>query len=148
MKDIWDPFEEMKRFRREMDKMFDDFWAEQKKIMKRTGIQLRQPLVDVRDKKNAIEITAELPGIDKKDIIINVEPERIEIKAKKKEEIEVKKKDFYRQERSYSGFYRAFTLPAIVNPDKAKSEFKNGVLKITLPKVAQLKKKAKKLLLK
>ena len=144
--EIWDPFEEMKNFRKQMDKMMEDFWAKERSLMKRMDIQ--EPSVDIENKKNELAITVDLPGIDKKDIEINVEQDRIEIKAQKKKEAEVKKKNFYKQERAFSGFYKAFSLPAIVNPDKAKSSFNNGILKISLPKIRELPKKNKRLAIK
>lgn len=142
--EIWDPFEEMKKFRKEMDKMFKDFG----KISLPKGLKLREPLVDVVDKKNKLEITAELPGIDKKDVKISVEEDKVEIKAEKRKEKEEKKKNFYRQERSYRGFYKALTLPTMVNPDKAKVKFDKGVLTLELPKSKQLPRKRKVLSLK
>ncbi|MBD3259870.1 Hsp20 family protein [Candidatus Woesearchaeota archaeon] len=146
MKDLWDPFEEMKKFREKMDRMMEDFWSKERSLMKNMGV--KELSVDIEDKKNQIEINADLPGMDKKDIDVTVEKDRVEIKAKKKKETKEKKKNYYRQERAYSGFYRAFSLPAVVNPDKAKSSFKNGVLKITLPKTKSLPKKSKKLAIK
>ena len=128
--EIWDPFEEMKKFRKDMDKVFNDFG----KISLPKGLKLREPLVDVVDKKNKIVVTAEIPGVDKKDVKVKIEESRIEIKAEKKKEIKVKKKDFFRQERSYSGFYKMISLPSRVNPKKAKKTFKNGLLKIELLK--------------
>ncbi|MBU0470104.1 MAG: Hsp20/alpha crystallin family protein [Nanoarchaeota archaeon] len=135
--EIWDPFEEMKKFRKEMDKMFQDFG----KISLPKGLKLREPLIDVIDKKNELEITAELPGIDKKYLKISVDKDKVEIKAGKKEEKEEKKKNYYQQERSYRGFYKAFTLPARVDPDKAKVKFDKGILTLELPKLKQLPQK-------
>ncbi len=144
--ELWDPFEEMRNFRKQMDKMMEDFWAKERSLMKRMDI--KEPSVDIEDKKNELKITADLPGVDKKDIEINVGQDSIEIKAQKKKEAEVKRKNFYRQERAFSGFYRALSLPAIVNPDKAKSSFKDGILKINLPKIRELPKKSKRLAIK
>lgn len=147
MKELWDPFKEMENMRKEMNRMFENFWSKEKKVLK--GMKLKQPAVDIENKKNEVVVKADLPGIDKKDLEVNVSSDRVEIKAKVKKEKEVKKKDYYKQERAYSGFYRAFSLPAIVNPDKAKTGFKNGMLKINLPKVKEIpKKKTKKLAIK
>ncbi len=144
--ELWDPFEEMKNFRRQMDKMMEDLWAKERNLMRRMDI--KEPPIDIEDKKNELEITVDLPGVDKKNIEINIEQDRIEIKAQKKKEVEIKKKNFYKQERAFSGFYRAFSLPAIVNPNKAKSTFDNGILKITVPKVKELPKKSRRLTIK
>jgi len=146
--DIWDPFDEMKRFRKDMDKMFDNFWGVQRNLMKKHEAELRAPAMDIEDKKDSYEVSIELPGIDKKDITVTVEENRVEVKAEKKEEEESKKKDYYHHERSYTGFYRAFSLPGTVNPDNAKSSFKEGLLTITLPKVEQIKSKKKVISLK
>lgn len=138
--ELWDPFEDMKKLRKEMEKTFVNFWKETKPKLAKT-LKVRSALVDVEDKKKEIVITAELPGIDKKDIKVSVKEDVVEIKAERKFEKEEKKKNYYRKERSYSGFYKKLTLPSPINPDKAKSSFKNGVLTITLPKLKQVKKK-------
>ncbi len=135
----------MKNFRKDMEDMFDNFWTKERKLVNKTGFEVKKPSVDVEDKKNGFVVTADLPGVDKKDIDVTVEEDRVELKAEKKTKKEEKKKDYYRQERSYSGFYRTIPLPAEVVPDKAKSKFDNGVLKLTLPKVKKIKKNSKKL---
>ncbi len=130
--ELWDPFRQMRRVRRRMFEMFPtpDFFGD-----------IRQPLVDVIDKGKTLHVAAELPGMDKKDIDINVEETSIEIKAKAKQETkkEKKKEGYYFHERSYQSFYRRIPLPAEVNAKSAKAEFKNGILTVELPK-----KKAKK----
>ncbi len=96
----------------------------------------RQPLVDVMDKGAEIVVSAELPGVDKKDIELNVEENTISIKAESKEEVEKSKEEegYYFHERSYSSYARTIPLPAEVIPEKASAEFKNGILTVTLPK--------------
>jgi HSP20 family protein len=144
--EIWDPFEEMRALRRQMDKIFEDFWVKERGLMR--GIDIKEPSVDIEDKKREIVVTVDLPGVDKKDIEVHVEQDRIEIKAMKKMEKEMKKKNYYRRERAFSGFYKACSLPALVDPNKAKSSFKNGVLTINLPKIEGLPKKSKRLAIK
>lgn len=147
MKDLLDPFYEIKKFRKEMDNIFNNFWKKERKLFNVVKTKLREPLVDIEEKKNELIVNAELPGIEKKDIKVIVEEDKIELKAERKEEKEEKKKNFYRKERSYSGFYKAFSLPARIDPQKAKYSFKDGIFKIMLPKTKQLGKK-KVLLLK
>ncbi|MEM2933079.1 MAG: Hsp20/alpha crystallin family protein [Candidatus Pacearchaeota archaeon] len=96
--------------------------------------EFREPLVDMEETENELKLSVELPGISKEDIDIDVTPDTITIKAKKKEAIEEKKKGFYRAERSYKGFYRSMTLPCRVIPEKAEASYKDGILTITLPK--------------
>lgn len=131
--EIWDPFEEMKKMRKEIERTFEDFYkkpvfkAEKKPMM-------REPLTDIMETDDSVVAKIELPGVDKKDIDLKITDNMLGIKAEKKHEEEVKKKGFFRQERSYIGFQRAFTLPAKVYPDKAKAEFKNGILTVEIPK--------------
>lgn len=103
-------------------------------LFPRPFFKINEPRTDIENKAKTIEITAEMPGINQKDIKIHIERNRVEIKAEQKQETAIKKKNFYRQERSYTGFYRAFNLPTAVNPKKAKTVLKNGLLKIVMPK--------------
>jgi len=147
--DIWRPFEAL---RKEIDRAFDvfgdDFWprpfrsaALERKWPKQF---VAAPAVDVAESDKAYEITAELPGIEEKNIEVNVANDKITVKAEKKEETEQKKKDYYVSERRYGSFERQFGLPEDVDADKIEATFKNGVLKVTLPKTAEAQKPAKK----
>ncbi|OYT32465.1 hypothetical protein DRJ22_01020 [Candidatus Woesearchaeota archaeon] len=144
--EIWNPFEEINKIRKQIDKIMDAFWLKERELIKKTNMKI--PSVDIENKKKEIEITADLPGIDKKDIEVYLDQNKIEIKARKKRETEIKKKNFHMQERSFNGFYRLFSLPALVDPEKATTSFKNGVLKIRIPKIKELPRKTKKLLIK
>jgi len=137
--EVWDPFGEMKRFRKEMDRVFENFFRSEKKLFGKR-LEIRAPLTDIQETGKEVIVKAEMPGIDKKDIKIKVTDNIIEIKAEKKEEAEVKKKGFFRQERSYKGFHRAMTLPAEVVAGKTRAQYKNGILTVTMPKVKQIKK--------
>jgi HSP20 family protein len=86
-----------------------------------------------------------LPGLDEKNIEVNVDNGGLTIKGEKKEEKEEKQKGYYVSERSYGSFERYFGLPNGVYADKIEASFKNGVLKVTLPKTAKAQKPAKKI---
>jgi len=103
------------------------------------------PAVDVADKDNGFEITAELPGLDEKNVEVTVANDILTIKGEKKEEKEEKEKDYYRSERRYGSFERSFELPAGVDQNKIEAKFEKGVLKITMPKTLEAQKKAKKI---
>ena len=134
MWDIYDPFDEMRSMTKRMNDLFKpDF----KGIMK-------QPLVDIKETDKEVIVTADMPGIEKKDIDLDITEDMISIKAEKKHEAEIKKEGFYRQERSYAGFARQFALPAKVIAEKAEAKLKDGVLEITIPKM-QIKEKKKKI---
>jgi HSP20 family protein len=103
------------------------------------------PAVDVVDKGNSYQITAELPGLGEKDVEIAVADDVLTIRGEKKEEKEERKKDFYRSERRFGSFERSFELPAGVDQGKIEASFKKGVLTITMPKTEEAQKKTKKI---
>lgn len=101
--------------------------------------------MDVCEREKEYEITAELPGMDTSNIDVKLANGMLTIKGEKKEEKEEKQKDYYVSERRYGSFERYFALPDGVDADKIGASFKNGVLKVTLPKTAEAQKPAKKI---
>jgi len=100
------------------------------------------PATDVFEKDGALHIRAELPGMTDKDVEIEITADAVTISGEKKEEHEVKEKDYYRSERTYGAFSRQVALPAGADIDQAKAQFKDGVLQIDVPlKVVEAKKK-------
>src|SRR6266567_90639 len=94
----------------------------------------RDPFGYLRNQDKEIKVSAEIPGVEPKDIDVSVEDGILTIKGEKKYEREEKEKGQYRMERSYGSFERTIELPAEVDESKAKAEFKKGVLRLTLPK--------------
>jgi HSP20 family protein len=94
------------------------------------------PRMDIGETDKAIEITAELPGLEKKDVELNVADNLLTIRGEKKNEREEKNKDYHLVERSYGSFSRSVELPAGVNVDNITAEIANGVLKVTVQKPA------------
>ena len=147
----WHPFETL---RNEMNRVFDDFgegfWRRPfRSLAAFERAWPRQfaaaPVVDLAETDNAYEIAAELPGMEEKNIAVNLANGGITIRGEKKEETEEKKKDYYISERRYGSFERYFDLPEGVDADQIAATFKNGVLKVTLPKTAEAQKPAKKI---
>jgi HSP20 family protein len=103
------------------------------------------PAVDFTETEKAYELTAELPGIDEKNIEVNVANGILSIKGEKQEDKEEKKKDYYIRERNFGSFERSFQVPDGVDADKIEAGFKKGVLTITLPKKPEVQKAAKKI---
>ena len=97
------------------------------------------PRVNVTEDNENLYVHAEIPGVDKNDIKINVVGDVLTISGEKKSEQKDEKKNYYRIERNYGSFSRSFTLPAEVITDKIGAEYKDGVLNITLPKTEQAK---------
>ena len=100
---------------------------------------------DFTDTEKAYEVTAELPGIDEKDIEVKVANGILSIKGEKQEEKEEKKKDYYLRERNFGSFERSFQVPDGVDTDKIEASFKKGVLTVTLPKKPEAQTAAKKI---
>jgi HSP20 family protein len=103
------------------------------------------PHVDVSETDKGYEISAELPGLDEKDINVEVKDDVLTISGEKKEESEKEEKDYHVSERRFGSFRRSFRLPSGVNQDKLSADFKKGVLKIAMPKSADSQKKSRKI---
>jgi len=135
----WNPFTGLPR---EMDRLFDDFtrgWPTFSRTWP-TGTFAYEPTMvptmDVTETEKEIEITAELPGLEEKDVEVNVADNMLTIRGEKKVEKEEKNKDYHLSERSYGSFARTLELPAGIEPDMVKASIANGVLKVTIPKPA------------
>lgn len=133
---VAEPFTSLQR---EIDRLFDDFTRGWPAF---GGTAEMVPSMDVTETDKEIELTAELPGLQEKDVQINVADNVLTIKGEKKAEKEAEDKNYRVVERSYGAFARAIELPAGVDPDVIKASISNGVLKVTVPKPApaQVKK--------
>lgn len=150
----WGPFDSL---RREVDRLFDDFrpfnWRFASRVFGHEGPHIRAewqlaPAVDLVEKESGYEITAELPGIDEKNVEIKLLNHMLTIKGEKNEEKEEKQKDYYLSERRYGSFQRSFQLPEGVDADKIEATFAQGVLTVKLPKTAEAKTAEKKIAIK
>jgi HSP20 family protein len=99
----------------------------------------------VSETDKEIKVSAELPGMDEKDIDVSLTRDSLTIKGEKKQETEDKGEDYYRMERSYGSFTRSIPLPIEVDTDKVQATFKKGVLEITLPKTARAIQETRKI---
>ena len=134
-RDYWmsDPFAEMRR-------MLDVFRANMEDALERVFPSepslpaLKQPRVDILDLGDALQVIADMPGLQKDDIEINLTPERIEIRGESSTETERKDEEYTYRERGFASYRRVVDLPAEVLADKAEATFKNGVLEVNLPK--------------
>ena len=106
------------------------------------------PPADVSETDNAYEITAELPGMDEKNVEVKVANGVLTIRGEKQDEKEEKKKGYHMRERSYGSFERSFQVPDGVDADKIEANFKKGVLTVILPKSAEAQKAEKKITVK
>ena len=143
----WRPFENL---RTQVDRLFHDFetgvlqsplYRDVESLWRRDVAFPVTPAIDIVEKENAFEITAELPGLDAKNIELSLTDDILTIKGEKKEEKEEKTKDRYVSERRYGSFRRSLQLPSSVDSGKIDARFMSGVLAITLPKSAEAQKK-------
>lgn len=135
----WDPFSDLVQARDEIGSWFESA-LEKEREGKKSAVWA--PDVDVKETDKEILIKADLPGIKKEDIDVSVDDGQLVIKGERKMEKEEKGKDYVRVERSYGSFYRSFSLGVPVKEDKIKADYKDGVLKMTVPK-AEVKKPRK-----
>jgi len=129
---------------REMDNVFDRFFGEMRwpgRFMSRQFI----PALDVSENDDGFVVKAELPGIDPKEVDINLTGDLLTIKGEKKDEKEEKGENFHTIERSYGSFSRSFQLPCDVQEDKIEAHYKDGVLDLRLPKAENAKRKSVKI---
>jgi HSP20 family protein len=135
------------RWERDMDRMMEDFFGRRtrhwwpERWFRGDELERRVPLVDVFEDKDEIVVKAEIPGMDKDNIEVNLTDHTLTIKGEKKKEEEIKEENYYRAERSYGSFIRTVELPAEVHTDKVKANFKNGVLEVRMPKTEAAKAK-------
>lgn len=138
---MWDPFEELRRMEDLISRTFGEVGHEyfgRRALPGAAGEELVEtaaPYVDIKDKAGKIIVAADIPGVEKSDITINIRGDTLEISAEKKEEKEEEEEGYIRRERSYKKFYRSIPLPTEVDSAKVDATFNNGVLRIEMPKV-------------
>ena len=143
-----EPFDDFRRFEEMMNRMFESFWGRptSRRLLssgERGAVvpsEYREPFIDVMEKDKEIIATAEMPGLEKKDIKINVTEDMLEISAETKQEEKKEEKGYIYRERRSGSYYRAISLPSPVDPDNSKATYENGVLEIKMPKT-EVKKK-------
>jgi HSP20 family protein len=149
--DIW------RSFRGEMDRLFDRFFSPYGMPSLRrmfdldpgwrfdTSFSFAAPAIDFSEDDRAYKITAELPGLEAKDLDVSIAGDSLLIKGEKRQETEQKEKNYHVTERAYGSFQRAFALPDGVARDKIAADLSKGVLTLTLPKTAEAQKPAQKI---
>lgn len=131
------PWTAMTTFRREMDRFFDRFFEPRWDEFDMAGEWW--PKVDLSETKDTLVVKAEIPGVDEKDVSVSLQDQVLTVKGEKRHEKEEKDEQSHRVERAYGAFTRSFRLPAHVDAEKVAATFKDGVLTVTLPKMAAVK---------
>jgi HSP20 family protein len=132
----WEPFRDLVGLQERMNRLFDESF----RGINRTGGEEDwvggswAPAVDIYEQNGNIVLKAELPGVDPKDVDVRVENNILTLSGERKLDNEVKRETYHRVERAYGSFTRSFTLPNVVDTEKIKAEYKDGLLRMTLPK--------------
>ena len=137
----WNPRREIPTLPGRFNRLFDDPFFRIGRMADDSDLGMWNPAVDLYEKDDHFMIKAELPGVNKDNIKIDLKDRLLTLSGERTHNNEVKEENYYRRERSYGKFQRAFTLPADVDSDKIKAEFKDGVLQIEVPKPEEKKAK-------
>ena len=137
----WNPYGEINTMKNRINTMFGEPHWVTRHMNDESNMGMWNPAVDLYEKEGHFVIKAELPGVDKNNISIDLKDRMLTISGERFYDNEAKEENFYRRERSYGKFQRVFTLPADVDSDKIKAELKDGLLRVEVPKPEQQKPK-------
>ena len=143
------------RIEQNVERMFEDLWARPWRSLMDFGwprhrhlwtdLEATGPAIEISEDKNDVLVKAELPGMKKEDLEINVEERLLTIRGEKKKEEERKGEGYFYSERSYGAFERCIEIPRDVQSDKVHASFKDGMLEVRLPKTEEAKRKEVKI---
>lgn len=139
----WEPFRDLVSLQDRMNRLFNDSF----RGLSGTGEDdwslggTWAPAVDIYEQNGNVVLKAELPGVDAKEVDIRLENNVLTLSGERKIDNEVKRESYHRVERAYGSFTRSFTLPTVIDQEKIKAEYKDGVLQVTLPKREEAKPK-------
>ncbi len=136
----WAPFRELDTLRKEMDQLFDTFALDNG----RSGWTNFAPAVELHETPEAVQLKVEIPGLEAKDLDVQVTAEAVSISGERKSETKTEEKGIVRSEFRYGKFSRVIPLPARIQNDKVEADYKDGILHLTLPKVEAEKNKVVK----
>jgi len=129
----------LQSFQHEMNRMFNQFFQGSNGEEAGSKLSTWNPSVDIYETDDALVIKAELPGVSKDDVSIDVHQNTLTLRGQRKHEAEVKDEQYHRVERSYGSFQRSFTLPSTIDYEKVQATFKDGVLELHLPRLESAK---------
>jgi HSP20 family protein len=135
----WEPFRDLVSFQERMNRLFQDTLGPSREELMTSGTFV--PPVDIYEDEHAIILKLEVPGLEEKDIEVQLENSTLTVRGERKFEKEEKEENFHRIERRYGAFARSFTLPNTVDTGKVEASYENGILKIELAKRAEAKPK-------
>ena len=137
----WEPFRDLLTLQDRMNRMFDESYRGRTSDEDWALGGSWAPAVDIYEHEGNIVLTAELPGVDPREVDIRVENNVLTLRGERRWSDEIKRESYHRVERAYGSFTRSFTLPNVVDTEKIKADYKDGMLKLILPKKEEAKPK-------
>jgi HSP20 family protein len=137
----WTPMGNLQSFQDEMNRMFNQFFRGGTGEEAGWGLRTWTPPVDIYETDDALVLKAELPGVSRDDVSIEIHQNTLILRGQRKHEAEVKEENYHRVERAYGTFQRSFVLPTMVDQEHVQATYKDGVLELRLPKSEAAKPK-------
>jgi HSP20 family protein len=137
----WDPFRDLLTLQDRMNRLFEDSLTRNKVYEESLTTGIWSPPVDIYETGDAIFLKAELAGLTKNDVMIEIKDSNLILRGERKFEKDIKEENYHRIERSYGAFSRTFTLPQTVDAAKVTATFKDGLLEIMIPKTKEARPK-------
>ncbi len=137
----WDPFRDLLTLQDRMDRLFQDSMTRNRGYEQSLAPGFWSPPVDIYETDEAVILRAELAGLNKNDVTIEIKDSNLVLRGERKFEKDIKEENYHRIERSYGSFARTFSLPQTVDQSKVSATFKDGLLEITIPKVKDARPK-------
>jgi len=140
----WQPMRELDLLHRQMDRLFEGLADRDFPMLSLNGETKWMPAIELQETDNEVILNAQIPGIEAKDLDVQVSPEAVMLKGEHQKETKTEKKGYYRSELHYGQFARTVPLPTLVKHEQVKSTIKDGVLTLTLAKAEEAKPKVTK----
>lgn len=137
----WDPMRDLSSIQEKMNQLFEDTFSRTRGRDEALGKGMWTPAVDIFETEDAVVVKAEIPGVERDQIAVEIKDGILTLHGERKFEKEVKEENYHRIERAYGTFHRSFSLPSSVEQDKISAKFNEGVLEVTLPKKERAKPK-------
>jgi len=130
----WDPFKNIAVLQDRINKLFDDSFPDAEPTEENMAMHVWKPVVDIYESDGGITIAADLPGVSKEDVCVEIKDNVLTISGHRRPDNTLSEENYYRRERSCGAFQRTFSLRNVVLPEQIKARFKNGVLFVEMPK--------------
>ena len=133
----WDPFRDVAQLQNRINRMFDESFDRSRELDDEASLRAWRPPVDIYETANGIVLAVELPGVNKESVSVEVKDDVLSLKGERLPNPDINEDDYYRRERLFGPFKRAFSLHQNIQPELIKATFKDGILQIEIPRPVQ-----------